>query len=112
MIFTIVLSALTALESVQTLGAQFCIKGIIVGNCKPFGFLVVNGSFDELIAFCFDFFVEEMLNFSLGLCHGLDSADAVDQRIVSGVSIQPNCKLRGEANFEQAVVALFIFHQV
>ena len=112
MIFTIVLSALATLESVQTLGAQFCIKGVIVGNCEPFGFLVVDGGSDELVASCFDFLMEEMLDFSLGLCHGLNSADAVDQRIVSGVSIQPNCELRGEANFEQAVVALLVFHQV
>jgi hypothetical protein len=111
-IFTIVLSALATLESVQTLGAQLCIKGVIVGNCEPFGLLVVNGGSNELVASCLDFIVEEMLNLSLGLCHGLDSADAVDQRIVSSVGIQPNRKLRSEAYFEQAVVTLFIFHQV
>jgi len=112
MIFTVVLSALAALESVQTLGAKFCIKGVIVGNCEPFGFLVVNGSSDELVASCLDFLVEEMLDFSFGFCHGLDGADAVNQRVVSGVGVQPNCELRSEANFEQAVVALFVFHQV
>jgi len=111
-IFAIALSAFATLKSVQTLGAQLCIKGVIIGNCKPFGLLVVDGGSDELIAPCLDFFVEEMLNLSLGLCHGLNSADAVDQRIVSGVSVQPNCELRGEANFEQAVVTLFVFHQV
>jgi hypothetical protein len=111
-IFAVVLSAFATLESIQTLGAQLCIKGVIVGNCEPLSLLVVDSGSDELVASCLDLFMEEMLNLSLGLCHGLNSADAVDQRIVSGVSVQSNRKLRSEAYFEQAVVTLFVFHQV
>ena len=82
-----VLAVLTTLESVQAFSTQFGIKGVVITNCEPFGFLAVDGGCHELITHMADFFVELMFNRPLGLFHSLDGADTVDHWIVSGVGI-------------------------